>query len=183
MGWLEFIASIVRSIAWPAVIIILLFLLRKQLGNLAERLTEFSFPGGKAKFKDELAKGRRAADKLPPAKAQPKKDEVDPLVRVAAETPEGAVILAYIDLEKKLRDIAGKLGKGSNVVNHMGVMQELTSRGVVEKEALELFSNLRGARNSAAHGVGPKLTTADALDYVEQAAILKSVLDDAMKSI
>jgi hypothetical protein len=186
MGWLEFIASIVRSIAWPLVVLALLYILRQQLGGLAERLTEFSFPGGKAKFKDELAKGRRAAQKLPKQKVeQPpeQREEEDRLVRIAAEAPEGAVILAYIDLEKKLRELALKLGHSSRIVNHMGVIKDLEERGAMAKEGVQLFSNLREARNSAAHGVGPRLTTEDALEYIEQAGILETVLDAALKKL
>jgi hypothetical protein len=51
MDWLQFIASIIGSaLAWPSVIIALLFILRKQISSLAERIEELAFWGAKMKF-------------------------------------------------------------------------------------------------------------------------------------
>lgn len=55
MDWLQFFSSIIGSLAWPAVVAYLLYLLRAQLGSLAARLTELTLPGGaKALFKEGL---------------------------------------------------------------------------------------------------------------------------------
>lgn len=55
MDWKQFISSIIGSLAWPAVVAYLLYLLRAQLGSLAARLTELTLPGGtKALFSAEL---------------------------------------------------------------------------------------------------------------------------------
>jgi hypothetical protein len=50
MDWLQFIASIIGSLAWPSVIIALLFILRRQIGGLALRMEELAFAGVKMTF-------------------------------------------------------------------------------------------------------------------------------------
>jgi hypothetical protein len=47
---LEFIATLVRALAWPAVVVFLLYLFRNQVTALADRLKSASFGGASAEF-------------------------------------------------------------------------------------------------------------------------------------
>ena len=186
MGWLEFIAAVIGHLAWPVVVGVLLFTVRKQLAGLAVRLKELSLPGGvKATFEKELEEGRTIAEQIEQAPPQPQlapppvdvNVEDNKLVRVAIEAPEGAIVLAYIELEKALKDIAQKLGMRSNITIHSHVMKELVQRGLITVDAAKLFETLRRARNSAAHGMGEEaLTTAEAVEYIRQASLLVQLL-------
>ena len=65
MDTLTFISSIVRSLAWPAVVMFFLWLTRNSLGDLLDRLQELALPGGgKAKFGKVLKEAGRTAAKL-----------------------------------------------------------------------------------------------------------------------
>lgn len=183
MDGYQFVAAIIGSLAWPVIVGGLLFLLRKQLTGLAERLKELSLPGGmKATFEKELQVGRSIAEQIPveaplPQLAPPVPDEENKLFRLAIESPEGAIVLAYIDLEKALRDIAIKLGMGSKIANQRSVIEELVRRNLMKREAARLFDSLRRARNSAAHGVGEEqVTSADAVEYIRQVNLLVGLL-------
>jgi hypothetical protein len=51
MGWLEFFASIIGSLTWPGVVLLVLWFNRKRLANLSDWVDELTFPGGaKIKF-------------------------------------------------------------------------------------------------------------------------------------
>jgi hypothetical protein len=181
----QFIASLVGSLAWPIVVGVLLFVLRKQLIGLAIRLKELSLPGGmKATFEKELETGRSIAEQIPPEAppqlVPPAADEESKLLRLAHELPEGAIVLSYIDLEKALSDIASKLGMGSKFVNQRSIIEELVKRNLIKREAARLFDALRGARNSAAHGVGEEqVTSSDAIEYIRQVHLLIGLLHTA----
>lgn len=59
MGLLEFIASIIGSLAWPGVVLVVLWYNRKRLANLPDWLEELTLPGGaKIKFVRALEKAR-----------------------------------------------------------------------------------------------------------------------------
>jgi hypothetical protein len=55
MDWLEFIASIVGSLAWPGVVLIFLWINRGHLANLLDWIEELTLPGG---FKFKFTKSR-----------------------------------------------------------------------------------------------------------------------------
>lgn len=183
MDGYQFVAALVGSLAWPAVVCALLYLLRKQLTRLAERLEELSLPGGmKATFEKELQVGREIVEQIPAQAPAVERvpiefEEENKLHRLAIEAPDGAIVLAYIDLEKALRDIAIKLSMGPKVMNQRSIMEELVKRGLVSRDASRLFDALRGARNSAAHAFGDKpVTSQDAFEYMRQVSSLLALL-------
>jgi hypothetical protein len=45
MDWLQFVDGMVGHLAWPVVAAVLIIVLRKHIGALAERLTKLSFGG------------------------------------------------------------------------------------------------------------------------------------------
>lgn len=50
MGGLQFIATIVNSVAWPAAVVVAVILLRRELIGAFRRMQSLEFPGGKATF-------------------------------------------------------------------------------------------------------------------------------------
>jgi hypothetical protein len=66
MDWLQFFDGMVGHLAWPLVFIVLLIVLRKHVGSLAERLLEFSFAGATAKFSAGISVGKNIVKHLPP---------------------------------------------------------------------------------------------------------------------
>jgi hypothetical protein len=141
----------------------------------------------KATFEKELEVGRNIAEALPappPPQIAPPPDEHERLLRVAIDAPDGAVVLAYMDLEKILKEIAEKLGKPGRITNHTAVVRELVARGMLTEDAALLFNSLRRARNSAAHGTGEQtLTAADAVEYIRQVEALIGVLNLALAQL
>jgi hypothetical protein len=59
MDWLQFISAVIGHLAWPALIIALLIVLRRHVEALADRLEDFSFGGAKFVWKKALYGGSR----------------------------------------------------------------------------------------------------------------------------
>jgi hypothetical protein len=173
MDWEAFISSLIASLAWPSVIIVLLIVLREQIVGLAEQLQELSLPGGaKATFQRGLEIAREEAENLPPAPATSHSERIVSeaeerrFLRLAASAPEMAVAEAYKRIEGVLNKIAPLLDL-HNVDNPHLVVNELMKRGLIDTGALALFNTLRQARNVAVH-VGPgRITPNETLDYGE----------------
>lgn len=186
MDTYQFIAALVSSLAWPLVVGILLFFLRNQLTSLAVRLKELTLPGGmKATFEKELEVGRAITELIPVEQvALPPPTELtenEKIRGVAIDAPAGAIILAYIEVERRLRDISAKLGL--RYPNLQNTVKELIERGLLDSEASALFQSLKRARNNAAHGEISSLTTSDALEYARQASFLVGLLDAAASKL
>ena len=181
MDWKSFIASIVGSIAWPAVVAFILYLLKGQLAPLVQRLEELSFPGGKAKFIKELEEGRAKIEQLSINSAAPAREyePAEERVKLAAEMPAAAIFLTYRDLERHLLEIKGELDIQS--VRPNNIMRELFNRGYVDLLQVELFESLRKARNAIAHS-GASPSGMEASEFINQASYLNFILDHAVSS-
>jgi hypothetical protein len=179
MDSFEFAAALVDSLAWPLFLGVLLFFYRKRLTQLADRLRKLWLPGGvRIDFRKELAVGRLIAEQaVRTLQIAPPTDERSKLERVAIEAPEGAIVLAYIDLEKILNEIALKLGKRPTVKNHRAIVQELATRELLGADAATLFDSVIRARKSALHGMAEEdVTTAEAVEFIDQVNILIELL-------
>jgi hypothetical protein len=66
MNWLDFIAAIVKSIAWPLVVAFGIFTFRRQLGKLLSSLSELSVSkeGLKGKFDQRLIETKREINEV-----------------------------------------------------------------------------------------------------------------------
>jgi hypothetical protein len=181
VDWKTFTASLVSSLAWPSVMVALLIVLRKQIGGLAERLQELSLPGGaKATFEKQLETARKEAGNLAAPSAEPQTNRLVPepeerkFLRLAAASPESAVMQAYKRIEGVLSKIAPLLHLDTD--NALLVANELLQREFIDSGTLALFNTLRQARDIAAQ-VGPgRITPSEALDYGEHTDKLSGIL-------
>ena len=65
MGWLEFVASLIRSLAWPAMLGFVVWLLRKPIERFIDKLKRASGWGVSVETVDDLSEQtREAAEKL-----------------------------------------------------------------------------------------------------------------------
>jgi hypothetical protein len=64
MSSLQFVASMIASLAWPVAIVLIIVLLRKQFLALLRRIVEVTLPGGyKIVFDTALEEGRASVEK------------------------------------------------------------------------------------------------------------------------
>jgi hypothetical protein len=191
MGWKAFIASVIGSLAWPSVIIVLLVILRKQLVGLAERLQEISLPGGaKATFEKQLQAARVIEATSPPAKAEERtadatavagerivpETEESRFLRLVKISPEGAIVDAYKYVEEIIfNEIAPLLG--ISTTNPAVIVSELVKQDLTDQSTLQLLGVLRQARNVAAHARNGRIAAEEALDYWQHLMRLRSKLN------
>jgi hypothetical protein len=184
VDWKAFVASIVGSMAWPTVVIVLLILLRDQLGSLATRVEEFTFPGGaKAKFKAQLESSRDKLEEVELAGTrdlQSREKPDDAYLELAKNFPEAAVSQAWKDVEEVLLQTRDRLGEAHRRSNLNSVVRRLREQGLIDGATEELYLSLRQARNTAVHATKSAITPAEALEFREQARALVVLLQRAL---
>lgn len=184
MDWMAFIASIVGSLAWPVVLVVLLVLLRKNLGGMAERIEEITLPGGaKAKFVKALDQAR-AEKELVSFESRPLDRKVlmpdERRLELANRFPEAAVMEAYKDVESVLLDLRSRLDLPPRT-NLRGVVRRLVERGVLAQDVQPLFDSVQQARNASAHaGNANRITRGEAIEYMAQAEFLVALFKTAL---
>jgi hypothetical protein len=191
MDWKQFVASIAGSLAWPAVLTVLLFMLRNHLSSLVGRLEEFTLPGGaKARFVRQLETARHQAEQLPPPPGAisgmplpPPLPPNDPFLQLASMFPEAAILRSFQDLEHTLQEIKNHF-PGNAGGSFKNLVQRLLDLNYIDEKALELYLSLRAARNAAAHsGVGNRITPGEAVDFREQVKLLNDVFENALERL
>jgi hypothetical protein len=187
MDWKAFLSSIVGSLAWPAVILVLFFLLRRNLPDLAERIEEITLPGGyKARFVRALEKGRIEAELAvtqAPNTSEPNLKPDDHRLELASRFPEASVLETYKEVEAILLELRTRLDMPQRT-NLRTVVRRLVERELAPKEAQALFENFQQARNAAAHaGNENRITPGEAIEYMEQGASLAGLFRNALKAL
>jgi hypothetical protein len=195
MDWLQFIAAIIGHLAWPAVVLILLVMVRKHIGELAERLLEFSFGGAKITFDKILEKGREIIEHAPLPEPQIAEDQPElELPDAVPEFKEGRskrisslpnrrrkrteifyrsalaqVVDGLQEVDQLLFGIGDKLG--IDAASASSVLYSLAASNVVQQEIVDLYDTLRDARNLLSHAqVHPDRI--EAVEYMRQANYL-----------
>jgi hypothetical protein len=200
MDWLQFIAAIVGHLAWPAVVIVLLILVRHQIRGLAERLLEFSIGGAKVTFDKALQKGSEIIEETPlvELEAQPQlpppvgdAEQKVPIPRGRAFTTDsaetglqgyalwlttaaGRIISAYESLERLLDEVAKDLGFQTGRPSK--IMHFLVAEGKFDRKMLDLYRALREGRNAIA-GARALPNLVEVAEYERQASYLRSALE------
>jgi|SRR5882672_12240005 len=185
MDWLTFITEIVKATAWPAVVLVVIVLLRKPLRGLLPYLTRFKYKDFEVTFGREAAEARAEATQLPspeglaPAALPPISTEVARLISVS---PRAAVIEAWreVDTAARLALIRREAMQPQLMTTSPSkIATLLASYHIFEPRQVALFHDLRTMRNEAAHAPEFALPEFAARDYAEAAARLVELLTSA----
>jgi hypothetical protein len=194
MSWLQFIASIIGSLAWPAVILIFLWMARNQVGPLFARMNELHLPGGaKAIFSKQLEEGSKVIEAVEFAKSGAK--PIGPVrtgdsgptattwSRFAKRYPQISVDGAYREVEQLLDEIRPRLDELKDIPTAAGTIETLTHLGLLDHSMLELFYSLMTGHSAALHTRAQDLTPDEAAEYVKQASVLQGALREILNKI
>ncbi len=184
MDALTFVSNLISSIIWPLIVIFIVILLRNPLRelirDLGRRLHSIKFPGGEAEFSQELAEIREAADEanLPPVEAVPigeplllrVEGDVSQWARLAELSPTAAITEVWRQVENAMREAARRFEiPESETHSAIALIRALGKRQALSAETIAIVSDLRGIRNTAAHGMKVEISQSDAIEYISLA--------------
>ena len=184
MDWLQFIAALVGSLAWPATIAFVVLLLRKPLGDLIPTLTSLRYKDLEMEFGEKLDQVEERVSKLPhpprppPTMAFDKK--IDDRFQVAVEiSPNLAVNEAWLPVEAALKEIANRHLQGFSrpPASSAHLVRILRDRKAIDPLIAAIIDDLRSLRNIAVHPDGDRQIT------VEQARRFKQLADEVVESL
>lgn len=166
MNWTEFVSSLVRSLAWPLAVVVVMLLLRRDLGDLLRRMSHgrLRWPGGEADFVLEVEQLRRDAEAIvsnPDTGAEADDDERSQLLtglrqdllQTARSAPVAAIESAWRLVESRLRDLVHEAGAlmGVRSSGPPAWAEFLVSNGALGEGAPQVVQALLSLRNRALH--------------------------------
>ncbi|MFD2256783.1 hypothetical protein ACFSSA_08860 [Luteolibacter algae] len=158
MTFLEFLASLVSSLAWPATIFLAIFFLRKPLVELIPLLKKLKYKEFEAEFRDALE-----ATPVPPTIATDDTLSADSpgdllksrnyYLQLAEVSPRSAIMEAWLELESASSDAYTRIVKpGMKVfMNPRDTAQYLYGQSLITEDEYKSFQSLARLRNKAAH--------------------------------
>lgn len=185
MDWKTFIAQIVGSIAWPAVVMFLIYQLKDRLAELLPRLRKLKHKDIELEFSEklnELAIESEASkeDFLESEKRPEINEQFNFLMKLSDISPRSAVIEAYRVLESASAKAAAKAYQefeAQQIFNPIQIQKMLQAK-VISKNQAHQFNELRKLRNQAAHMEDFELKNMPVEAYIDIALTLANSLEN-----
>ncbi len=177
MSSLQFLASLVGSLAWPVVVLVIVVLFRSTIRSVLTgqvKRWRAGLSGVEVEYWELTAD--RARDQLPPDAEKRAAETLGgglsgELAPVAEVAPRAAVLEAFGRIEQELRRIT-KSFEAPEKLERMGARQLAVvahQHGQISDESLNAINGLTVLRNLAAHGQASDLDPGRALEFVHLA--------------
>jgi len=174
---LDFIASLIHSLAWPLALIVVALIFRRAIMALIPNLSEASFLGTKWKFDHALKEAQAGIIASPDNTLSFALHHVVPPL-AADRLPEriGRIVRTWNEIERWLRDKVRVEGLNPNPpvpsLIEAGVRQ-----GVLTMEQAQSLRGLSAMRNLAVHGRPGEIDEGRVREFLTIAEAMKVILN------
>ena len=185
MDWKTFIAEIISSIVWPAVVIFLIYHLKDRLAELLPRLKKLKHKDTELEFSEKLnelaIETEASREEMPVVEKKPEiNEQFNFLMKLSDISPRSAVIESYRVLESASAKAAAKAYpelESKQIFNPMQIQKMLQGK-VISKNQVHQFNELRKLRNQAAHMEDFELKHMPIEAYIDIALTLANSLEN-----
>ncbi|WP_353571096.1 hypothetical protein [Candidatus Albibeggiatoa sp. nov. BB20] len=184
MDWKTFIATVIESLAWPAVVVLIILSFRDKLESLVPRLTRFKSGYIEAEFSERVNQlASENEDCLLPSKdlglneeklPEDLKEALDDLLTLGNVSPRSAIIESFLIAETAVARIINlhfpeiKLRSIKSPIQAKILLQQ----GIFTDSQFHQFNELRILRNKAAHAEEFKANDVPLKIYIHLAILL-----------
>lgn len=178
MNWLQFIATIVASLAWPATLIVAFFVLKNQLPGIFPFFERLKYKDLEVEFRksvQDLAEKSRTT--LPVT--EPGEQAAAPqnrLYTLAEISPRLAILEAWLEVESAAAEVLQardpSLASKVRMAAPLRIGELLNRREIINGAQLEIFHRLRDLRNKAVHIADATFQLREVAEYIDLASSL-----------
>ena len=169
MGWMEFVSSLVASLAWPTAAIVVALVFHKQIETLLAKVKTLKWGEAAVDFATKLDKAEDEAETLTDHVGErPTLISVPPSERfqeLLAISPNAAILDAWSQVDSQVRILGKYHGLTESPFRPTRIWDELVKTHALPIGIVKMLHEMRSMRNSAAHGA--ETTPTDALRFQE----------------
>lgn len=179
-----FIAELVKALAWPLTVLIVLVAFRRSLLGLLPQLRKLKYDKVEFQFAKEIAEvERRVETSLPPVTGRPSLEAVrQKLITLSMSSPGAAIVEAARFLESELIETASRhkleLTPAARDMPRL-VAALLYKDGLLTEAQHELVTRLRDLRSEVTHSSSQIVDIERAVSYVDSVIRLVASLNPA----
>jgi hypothetical protein len=184
MDGLTFFSKLIESLAWPAIVVWLIWYLKEHLPALARSLRKVKFSGIEMEFEKQAEKLAAETQSAIPAEPPLEDPETARLKQIADISPRAAIVEAWVRVETNAAEVVRRAG--GNVSSAPGPLQLLNSLkqlGVLTPPQVSAFNHLRELRNMAVHGTDMEVSAEAVSHYIVSAVAMAGYLEDIVDLI
>lgn len=186
MNELEFTASIVETMVWPIIVLIIIFILKNPLSHLILGLSKFKYNDLEMNFGKELSKlektiggGKEHIDNN--SMVVNRSDEENEILSIAEIHPSAAIIVTWAMVEKEIISTINRLSISPDYPPYNSALKNinlLKENRYIDTATYELITEFRVLRNKSAHlhNDGEKIKYLEAVKYYELAIKITKTL-------
>lgn len=192
MNRLEFISSIVNTLAWPIIILIIILTLKKPISQLLLSLSKFKYNNLEMDFGKELSKLEKTLEMKNAHKEYSdeskntegaKKENESEILSIAETHPSAAIIVAWTMVEKEIVKTINRLAISPDYPSYNSALKNINTlkdNEYIDTATYELLNEFRHLRNkvSHAHSDGEQITYLEAVKYYELANKIIMILKE-----
>lgn len=163
MDWLQFVSSIINSIAWPSAAVALAWMMRHPLSKLIPLIRTLKYKEWQITVGEQLEAVRDEVDaesETPPTEAE---ELPSSFKAMAKANPRAAVLSAWFPVEAELSELSAKKGIDRRLAP-IGQLRQLYKMHVIDELTYNTLTKLRRIRNTASHA---DVTFDDAINMSE----------------
>lgn len=178
MDILTFVSKIIESLAWPATAILVIFLVREQLPEIARSLKSIKYKDFEMTFErdvKEAAAEVKAALSAWDAATRPGflfgATPSQHTTAVSHYSQSAAMLEAWLMVESAAADFAAKLDPNSapKYPSPLKLKETLVKAGIFDRRQAEAFDALRKIRNQLVHVMNAQFSEDTVADYLASA--------------
>ena len=173
---MEVVAQIIAAIAWPAAIIWVAYLFRREVRSLFGRVSSLKYNELEAKFERNLEEAKEKV-KLLKADQRAEWDKgtlqavsttYELFQRIAEISPRAAIVEYWMDLEAAVAAAARTAGiESKSPFNSRELVKQFIALKKMTDDVLPAYDQLRELRNQAVHLQDFSLSLKDAHSYLQ----------------
>ena len=168
VNWREFVVELIGALAFPAAVVIIALIYKRQLkALLGERLKRLKA----GPFEAEWEKAEAAIPQLPkppkPPKGGPPSDE-EVLKKTAEVSPRAAILERYVSFEQRLMHRLMRAGLRPATRGHplTDMVRQAEKTGLIAPSTSSAIAGVQVLRNLAAHGPPDEVTDEKANEFL-----------------
>lgn len=182
MSGFEFTTTLVKELAWPVTVLIIVFLLREDIAKLVPQLRKVKAGPVEAEFEKEVRELAEISEKsIVASHEQADFASHEFLAQLAELHPRSAILESWVRVEAAAR---ATLASNSTSVTSPSYIpasklaEPLVERSILSPADVTLFHEIRRLRNEVAHAQGFEPTLQSAQQYIDLATVLLAKLQE-----
>lgn len=187
MSVLQFISSIIESIAWPAAIVILLLAFKKYIVQLFPSISSLKYKDLEVQFSEKVKElvniSKDDIQKLPDTCDDFNISRENQLFGLLEISPRAAIIESWLLVEtaasKALQKKNPDMSKKTSMIAPARLGKYLQDYKLLTDIQFTIYDNLREMRNSAVHIGDAQFNKNDVTKYINLAIMLANQIENA----